>query len=320
MKTRNLKFSMSMIGIAILVAGMLPSCSKKSSSGPTGPGDTTVILLGGYASSDSVAPSDLIAYWPFDGNANDAKGGLTATTTGATFTAGLRKQAYQGAAGAYATLTPGTAFSSLSSFSVSVWYNLPALPVAGEPGGMFFLSGATPAQDGNLIILEADVPSPSQVGTDSVKIHHGFTDPGSPNYKGFTMESYDTNAVAKWEHIVMTYDAGSSTYVFYQNGVPIGVNSAWSSGGYVTPTTMYDGPLPLGSGSPATALLGAINFTSDPPTNIIIGTWPAGLYGVSSSLGAHGSFLGQMDDLRVYDKALSQGEVAGLYLNGKVGR
>ena len=83
-------------------------------------------LIGGYASSDSVAAANLIAYFPFDGNANDAKGGMTPTVAGnITYTTGVRGQAYQGAAGAYATYTPSAAFSSLPSYSISVWYQLP---------------------------------------------------------------------------------------------------------------------------------------------------------------------------------------------------
>ena len=80
-------------------------------------------LIGGYASSDSVAAANLIAYFPFDGNANDTKGGMTPTVVGTiTYTTGIRGQAYQGAAGAYATYTPSAAFTSLPSYSFSVWY------------------------------------------------------------------------------------------------------------------------------------------------------------------------------------------------------
>jgi len=297
----------------LLSTVLIQSCSKSSSTTPA------VVLIGGYATSDSVAASNLIAYWPFDGNANDAKGGLTAVSNGITYNTGIRGQAYQGSSSSYATLAvpSGSPFASLNSFSISVWFNLPALPVAGDPGGMFFLSGTNTL---NEMILEADVPSTSQKTTDSVKIHHGFTDLGSPGWQGFTLESYDTMALARWVHLVMTYDGGSSTYTYYQNGIPTGVSSAWSNGQYVTPTTMYDGPLPLGSGTPATTTLGNISFSTDAPKQIVLGTWPATLYGVSPTLGANGCFLGQLDELRVFNKALLASEVAGLYLNGKAGR
>ena len=109
-------------GIAIITAFSLGSCSKSSSSGPTGP-----TPIGGYTSSDSVAAANLVSYFPFDGTSNDTKGGESGTTVGATFTTGIRGQAYQGATGAYATVPASSAFANLGgSFSLSVWFDLPA--------------------------------------------------------------------------------------------------------------------------------------------------------------------------------------------------
>lgn len=293
--------------LSVFLMGFLfISCSKKSTVAPPTP-------LGGYLSSDSVASGNLIAYWPFDGNANEQKSGITATAVGVTFNTGIRGQAYQGATGSYATLAlpTGNAFSSLKSYSLSVWLKLAGQQPAGNPGGIFFLRGATTL---NELIYEIEPYSPKS--GDSIKIHHGFNDLGSPAYQLFVLESFDTAAINKWVHLVSTYDGTTSTYTLYANGVPIGVNSAFSPPApnqYVTPTTMYT------DGTKAT-LLGNLSFASDPPTGIVIGTWPATLFGVSPTLGANGSFLGQLDELRVYNKALSSAEVQGLYLNGKAGR
>lgn len=309
-KTTSKLTFLAIAGIGLSAIMVFQSC-KKSSSGPSGPP-----LIGGYTSSDSVAAANLVAYWSFDGNANETKSGNAGTASAAvTYTTGIRGQAYQGATGAYVTSVPSAAFSALSSFSLSVWFNLPAQQPSGDPGGMFFLAGTSTL---NEMILETESFMP--VSGDSVKIHHGFTNLGSPGWQGFTLESYDTMAIGKWVHLVMTYDAPSSTYTYYQNGIPTGVSSAWSNGMYVTPTTMYDGPLPVGAGSPATEPLGANSFSTDPPQQIVIGTWPATLYGVSATLGANGCYLGQMDELRIFNRALTQAEVAGLYLNGKAGR
>jgi hypothetical protein len=130
------------------------------------------------------------------------------------------------------------------------------------------------------------------------------------------MVSYDT-ATSKWVHVVMTYDGPSSTYTYYENGQPVAVSSAY---GVQTSTIIYNGPLPLGSGTPPTTLMGNLSFTAAPTTTLYIGTWPPGLYGVSPTLGANGAFLGAMDELRVFNRALTQAEVVGLYLNGQAGR
>lgn len=281
-----------------------------NSTGATTTTTITVVpipLIGGYASSDSVASANLIAYWPFDGDANDHKGGLTATTAGSiTYAAtGVRGQAYQGAVGAYATFVPPASFpASLGSYTVSFWYYLPTLPTSGTQG-VFFYSGAT--QQGEII---NEIESYTPVSGDSVRIHPGFWDIGdAPNYELFVPETFNTGAIGKWVFFTVTYNGGTSVYTTYQNAVPTGANEAFSSGKYITPNPLFtDGTM--------TTPLGNLGFT-DAPGSIIIGSWPDGLFGQAS---ATANFVGQLDELRVFSKALTQLEVSGLYLNGQAGR
>jgi Concanavalin A-like lectin/glucanases superfamily len=307
---KNIKNKLSILAtvFATVVLFSATSCTK-SSPAPTnngGGGGTGPTPIDGFTSSDSIDASNLIAYFPFDGNSNDVKGNLTAHEVNITYGTGIRGQAYQGGDSTYATLVPDAAFSSLGSYTISLWYKLAAQPTAGDPGGLFFLSGTT---NPNLLLTEIESYAP--VSGDSVKIHHGFFDVISPAYQGFTMESYDTAAIGKWVNVVTTYDGSASTYVIYQNGNPIGNNSAFGSN--VTTTQMWtDGTM--------TTPLGNLGWGSDAPVQIVIGTWPAGLYGVSPSLGSNGCFMGQMDELRVFNKALSPHDVAAIYLNGVAGR
>jgi len=283
---------------------------------------TAIQLLGGYASSDSIAPANLIAYWPFDGDANDHKEGLTAMTKNVNYSAGIRGLAYQGSQSAYATLSlpNGNAFDFINSYSLSVWYRIAVEPVQGDPAGLFFLTDSNASAATSPVNMICDIESYNPVSGDSVDIHSGFNDLASPEWQLFVQQSFDTASIGKWMHLVTTYDGSSSEYIVYEDGLPVGTISAFSNGQYITTTTMYDGPLPAGSGTPPTELLGPINFLSNSPTEITLGTWPAGLFGVSTSLGSNGCFLGQMDELRIYNRALSQEEITGLYLNGKAGR
>ena len=267
-----------------------------------------VPLIGGYVSSDSVASASLIAYFPFDGNSNDVKGGLTATVTGTpTYVSGIRGQAYQGATGAYATVTPAASVpTSLGSYTVSFWYNLPAQPDTNTTQGVFFYSGST--QKGELI-NEFESPANKNLAGDSVRIHPGFIDIGASAYQYFIPETFDTGAIANWVFFTVTYNGGTSTYITYQNGIATGASTAFTGGKYVTPNPLYtDGTATVG--------LGALKFT-DPPGYYTIGSWPDGLFGQSA---ATANYLGKLDELRLYDKALTQQEVTGLYLNGKAGR
>jgi hypothetical protein len=318
MKKVKSKFQLFAIGAITLAVVGLGSCSKSNSNSGGGGGGTTPpppsgpTPINGYVSSDSVAASALIAYWNFDGNSNDSKGGLTATATpGVTYVAGLRGQAYKGDTLAYAELPAGHAFDSLKSFSVSVWYEMDTLPLAGKdkPFGMFFLSGKT---NGNLLLLETE-PYKSVTG-DSAQIHNGFQDVGGVGpYQNFTLGTFDSTATKNWVHFVMTYDGPSSTYVVYQDGVPSLVTSAFSTGAGLLSTVLM-------TNNPGGVPLGNLSYVGDGPQSITIGTWPPGLYGVSPTLGSTGCYTGKLDELRVFSRAINQAEVAGLFGNGKAGR
>jgi hypothetical protein len=259
-----------------------------------------------YTSSDSIAPANLIAYWPFENNVDDVVGNETGTAINVTYTEGIKGKAYQGGDSTYATIAANPAFSNLASFSFSIWYKLTSQPTLYDPGGMFFLAG-----ESNLDELVYEIEPYSPVSEDSVRIHHGFNDLGSPNYQLFVLEAYDTMAIGKWVHLVTTYDGDSSIYTIYQNGVSILNSSVF--GLHINPTKMW-------TDNTETTPLGHLSFAGDEPRNIFIGTWPPTLFGVSPTLGTNGCFRGAMDEIRVYNKALTKDEVTGLYINGMAGR
>lgn len=303
MKTVKIRSSfLSAAVVMMAVAGMM-SCKKSSSSGPTPPP-----LIGGYASSDSVEQANLVAYWPLDADVNDHKGSVAGTGVNVSYVAGVRGQAYQGSATTYASFTPSATMQGLTSFSVSLWYWQPAQPIGtpNSPQGMFFLADANGANAD--IIVENEHYAP--VSGDSLRLHAGLTFPAATNYRGFTMETFDTAAIGKWVHFAMTYNGGTSTYVVYQDGKPMNNASAY---GNTTSTVLLDGP--TGSNPQ-----GNINWASSPPVEGTIGTWAAGVYGISNPVGTNGNFMGKLDEIRLFKVALTGPEVAGLYLNGLAGR
>lgn len=303
MKTVNRKmlFLAAVIGLAFFG---LQSCSKKS-SGPAAP-----TLIGGFASSDSVEPQALIDYWPMDGNLNDAKGGANATGVNVTYVTGIRGQAYQGDTNAYASFTPTASMTALQSFSLSFWYWQPAQPDTSPytPQGIFFLADQGGA---NPLIIAEEQPYTPQSG-DSVLLHAGLDFPAASQWNGWTMATFDTAAIGKWVFFTMTYNGGTSTYVVYQNAVPMMNQSAY---GWATSTELLQGP----SGSTPQ---GNMNFTSDPPVEGTIGTWAPGVYGVDQTLGSNhlSDWAGKLDEIRLYNIALTQQDISGLYLNGLAGR
>jgi hypothetical protein len=301
MKTVN----RNMLFAAVIALGFFAteSCKKSSSA-------KTVTLIGGFASSDSVEPQALISYWPMDGNVNDVKGGANATAVNVTFVTGIRGQAYQGDTTAYASFTPTAAMTALQSFSLSFWYYQPAQPDTSPytPQGIFFLAdqgGANP-----LILAENQPYTP--VSGDSILLHAGLTFPNATTYKGFTMTTFDTAAIGKWVFFTMTYNGGTSTYTVYQDAQAQLNQSAY---GTTSSTILLDGP--TGSNPQ-----GNMNFTSDPPVEGTIGTWAPGVYGVDPTLGSNhlSNWAGKLDEMRLFNIALTQTDIAGLYLNGLAGR
>jgi hypothetical protein len=300
---------LAIAGATAIMAFGMSACSKKSSGG--GGGTPPPTPLGGYVSSDSVAPSNLVGYWPFDADGNDHKGGLTATTTGSASysTAGVRGKCYTGGDSVFLTFTlpsGGGSYSSLGSYSESFWFKVSAQDTVTQ--GVFFMEGANTQDE---LVTEIEPFKAGVSGSDdSVNVHTGFNDLNGPAYQLFVPETFDTNAVGKWVHEVITYNGGTSVYTVYQDAIPMGTKTAFSNGGYITPNPMWtDGN--------ATTPLGMIGFTSDPPKTLLIGTWPDQLFGQSQ---AHNTFRGNLDEFRIYNKALSQQEVSGLFLNGQAGR
>ena len=301
---KTTKGNSSLMTIMILGTGLfiLGSCKKSSNPAPTPPP-----LIGGFVSSDSVEPHALIAYWPFDGNSNEMVGGLSGTATGVTYVKGIRGQAYQGSTGGSIQVpltATNTAFDSLHSYSVSIWYNDPT-QVTSPNHGLFHMYGT----DWNLLELEFERDSTST--GDSVLVHAGFTNPGGVAYKNIIPQALLDTAIGKWVHLVMTYNAGTSMFTLYQDAVPVALLSAWTNGMYA------NSPIPIWTDGTATVPMGNINFASEIPQGITIGAFPPS---ITQGNAWAGSFPGMLDELRIYNVALTQQDVTGLYLNGLAGR
>jgi len=306
------RYLMSSVGVlAMLVLG---SCSKSSS----------LPAINGYNSSDDIQKANLSAHWSFNGNFNESIQNLTPapSSTAPTFVAGVRDQAYQGSGNTFVSYPMGN-LASLTSLTLSVWYKQAAPPVnnttssyvAGQGAqGMIHMYNAT----GTFYVLEfANEPFTPKSG-DSLKLDAGFQTKTSGAYgpnEGVVPTVFTTNSLTKWTHLVMTYDATSSTYTVYQDGVVLGANSAWSSAKTAAPVVILNGP--TGTGSP----LGNLAFSD--PIAIIIGSFPQNLNLAANNLTPQpwaGNWQGALDEIRIYKTALTAVEVGSLYQLELAGR
>lgn len=260
--------------------------------------------IGEWQGSEEIAPSDLVAYWNFDGDVKDAKGNATGERINgdATFVAGRKGQAYKGNTNAFISYdNPGT-IASLTSFTVSFWINTPKH--SGGAQGIFALTRADGSFWGNFfVIVEGNTSTNNRM---QAKLHfQKNTTPPTPNSENWIdppEASRPDNMYGAWRHLTYTYDEQTSKAAMYANGQAVDIGTA------------ADRKSGVGN-----AGLGALAFKD--AARFVIG-------GYQNHLGApYGglepwmlNYTGMLDEMRIYKKALSSQEVSALYQLERQGR
>ena len=267
-------------GIFVLCAVLVTSCKKDNNTND------------GKIDPSTIATTNLVAYFPFNGNGTETIASLTPTvTTGVTYVTGRRGQAYQGADLAHLlyTLPAASKLKTLTSFSVALWFKSPL--VTGDPEPIFFQIGKSDDLFwGNLTLYLNRLSATA----DSLQLHAFFLKTGvlwNGQSVPYSNKSFVINA---WMHLVFEYDATTSKYKIYKNGVHV------LAGSSVEDRYANDQSVPLG----------ALAFANADVINI--GAWRPKSEGTATDAWM-GWFKGNLDELRVYDKALSDTEVKSLF-------
>ena len=275
--------------VALLGGLLVTSCKKSDSGGSTDPNDPS-----------NVATKNLVAYFPFDGNGNEKISGMTAATTTAkvTFVTGQKGQAYKGDSLAFMLYNlPNTSkLVNLHGFTFSLWIKAPQVPNAVPPVPVFFqLNGTSDANWGNFTFTQ------DRSDKDSLAFHFFFYSDNAPAWKPQHIPySNPSFPAATWMYLTYSYDSITSKFNIYVKGqklnLPVGATNRYGN----DPNT---GGLPLGS------------LAFKDVTQACIGTWwnlASGGTTVAQN-GWMGYFKGQMDELRIYNRALTDDEVMTLY-------
>lgn len=273
-----------MIAMMIMMSSMLTSCNKDGD-----PDD-------GKIDPGTIATTNLVAYFPFDGNGTEEIANLTPTLQpNVIYVAGRRGQAYQGANMAHLLYTlPATSkLKTLTSFSVAMWIKSPL--VTGDPEITLFEIGKS--DDffwGNLKLGLLRLNATA----DSLNFKAFFLKNGAVWSGQHISYSDPLFPINMWMHMVFQYDQTTSKFMIYKDGVKIvtneGVENRWAAGDDVVPRPP----------------LGPLAFANADKINI--GAWRPKTEGTATDAWM-GWFLGNMDELRVYDKALTAAEVKALY-------
>ena len=305
MKKRTIKPILQFLTLggifSVLVAG---NCNKNN--------DVPLPQIGGYNNSNEVAAANLKAYWPLDGNGTESKSGTVPTSTvGVTYaTGGIKGQAATFSNGyIYYASAVGGALPSNQPFSISAWVqgannfvNGGNPPANNHPYQFFTL--ARPGQFwGNVNLLyeagQYGVASDTMVFKSIYKLASGEKDninnygpPGS--YKVIKKAG-----TGQWVHVVTTYNPAGGTGA--ESIFRIYADSALAS------TVNFENK---GSNSYVYA-----------PHEVIIGGWYNNIPGKTITPDTWTTpFTGKLDEIRVYNKLLSDAEIIALYHLGKAGR
>lgn len=291
----NKKMGLTAFSLVVSSALLFTACKKDD--------DVALNPIDGYNNSNEVAATNLKAHWSFEGVTKEDISGVDVN-------ASLRNSFVTGPKGSALHLDSGylkypaipniKSGTSLNSFTVSCWVNMknkgnsftqlfslaPSVANAGDIWGNINLGAETgwfPATSDTL------VPKFLMVTTSNGNQDNRPDPNGTPPIGVF-------HGANKWSHIVTTWNAATSKLQMYGDTVHI---SAYDTRGGVTNVTFKDNDaFIIGS-----ILNSELGYTAQGP-NPDWAKW----------------FTGSIDEIRVYNKALSTDEIQALWKLEKVGR
>lgn len=259
-----------------LIAGssmLLSSCYKKFDPSSYAP----ALSIGGYTSAKSIAPGNLVGYWSFDNNVTDSITNTAGTNVGVGFVNGIKGAAMQGGVNKYVLFNPGSGIQNLQSFTVTSWVNSPQN--TNGIAGILDIAN-TNSFWGNLTLFFENGGTATNA---NLKVHV------NNNGKDAWLGNYNiTNAWNVWMNIAVSYDAASSTFKVFVNGSKI-----------ATQVVANYGPLQFQNATKM--VFGTVQFQTTPSLTSATSSQP------------WASFMtGQLDEVRIYNKALAESDINAL--------
>ncbi len=286
MKSKIL-FSLLSVIVAAGIVFTISSCNKEEALPP----------IDGYNSADEVASTNLVAYWPMDGNGNEKKSGsAAASSSNATFVTGAKGQAVKFDKG-YLSYNEISALNSLPNMTVSVWANFDN---NGTSPSVFFSMTRANEWAGNINLMSETGWRKSGSDTLLLKGLVVTNKDNNPSWQDSRNEPKNggvqsPKGINKWNHIIMTWDGATSNFKIYHNGVKVS-NPEWETRGTTGPLNFYT------------------------PTKALIGAWQTNLPNGGTAEAWQVPMTGMVDEVRVYNKALTDAEIGALYKLELAGR
>lgn len=287
------------VGAVALALVTLGSCGEDNELPP----------IDGYNNSNEVAASNLVAHWPFDDNNNERISNTASSNTYGTVgtTTGQVGNALQLTQGAlkFPPIPAINTANALNNFTVSLWVNVTNNKKATNEGFTAFF-GLVPA---NASDIWPDIVAAAETGhhlpsSDTLKLKNLLNThpPGQPNslQDNIALENGDQGkffmGAKKWSHYVMRWDATTHKFHIFANGEDVG--------GYTDRGTT--GAMVMAV--PVHALFGSLASKE------------TGFDAAPNQQSWNPLATASIDDVRVYNTALSDAEITALYNLGTAGR
>jgi hypothetical protein len=286
-----------------------------------------------FTTLGSFLPAGVVAYWNFDGNANDQTGNYSAATagiTGITYVTG--RNAASGQAASFNGTTSlieipnGDVLENSADFSISFWMKCDTVGkhdqwvfgLSAWEGFQFEYSSnygtnGTQAQYGWCKL--AAQYSLSSGGSQSQDLWYdgsGTTKDFNNGWKGYVFSKDLTTAGGvdgllgeQWAHVVCTYDHASKLATMYINGIKM----------FQQDYNLYGDPMDLATGLVWAGVTGnnslAFGYIQDKNNESITGDW------IDYSVTTNPHYKGLLDDIAIYHTVLTPALITLMYNSGK---
>lgn len=256
--------------LAALISASLSSCQKKFDPSTYAP----PLSIGGFTAANQIAKESLVGYWSFNGSLIDSVSNASATSVGTSLSKGVKGQAMQGAAGSYVLVDPSPAVKSMHSFTVMGWIHTPIN--ANGAVGIIDMSNTSEFWGNMTIFLENGATADN--GNLKIHVKNGTKEAWLGNYS--LVKPWD-----KWVNIAVTYSASESTFIIFANGSKLA-------------TQKVDGFGEINFQNLGKMVFGTLQFQTDPSQTSAATKQDWANY-----------LTGQLDEVRIYNKALTPDQV-----------
>lgn len=290
---------------------LLTSCGSDDSGSSLPP-------IGGYNSANDVGASDLVAYWPLDGDGKESKSGqVPSGSAGVSFSDAVKGKGADFNMG-YLNYPVIPSLASINgSITISLWAKVSNN--ATNPTMLFSLSapqdGTHDAWNGAANILAETGRGNRPITADTLQVKGLFNilKPDGTSFGGDAVNAeqlspddianggvvHVNKTAGQWMHVVYVFDGSTAKNMIYVNGQKIS-NPQWEERNKINGVNV------------------GVPFRAYANSHPIIGTFGSILTGNSDTWQQH--MKGSVDEVRVWKKVVSAADINSLYELESAGR